>query len=153
MVLSKFSTGSEVNDLSETMWFFLNHYHLSKQCNFNCDFNLSRKFPEACKQRTLMPPGWEKKKGGEKVEEKRREVMKSKTRSGKISGTLQIKENTSHPTFSYGRACSSLITRLRTHAAHSRYKGTTNIPLIIPKWLSIVLQHFKRTSNTYPPKT
>ena len=43
MILSKFAIGSEVNDLSEAMWqfpkFFLNHYHLSKQCNFNCDFN------------------------------------------------------------------------------------------------------------------
>lgn len=124
MILSKFSTGSEVNDLSEAMWFFLNHYHLSKQCNFNCDFNLSRKFPEACKQRTLMPPGWEEKRWWEERWKKKGEKSwKAKPDQEKFQETLQIKENTFHSTFSYGRACSSLITRLRTHAAHSRYKG------------------------------
>jgi hypothetical protein len=33
------------------------------------------------------------------LEEKRTEVMKTKTRSGKVSGTLQIKEDAFHSTF------------------------------------------------------
>jgi hypothetical protein len=68
------------------------------------------------------------------LEEKRTEVMKTKTRSGKVSGTLQIKEDTFHSTFSYGRACSSHHKIENSCCSFLlRYKGITNIPLIIPK--------------------
>lgn len=132
--------------------FFLNHYHLSKQCNFNCDLTILGSLPEACDRGLWCHLGERNFRFGKK---KDRSHEKAKPDQKNFRNVANKGKYISFHLLSHIKELALLLLSEDWElmlVIPFKIQGN-NTPLIILNWLYIVLQHFTMTSNTYQTKT